>query len=116
MDLIELKKGAANVALQFRNGNRVDFTVGEPVALNFVEVWREESDGLMKLLQKAVPVYLEAEATRRASGLIAQLMLDKSHPNLMDLYRTLHADPEFAAFANAMLQGFVPGRQLVWPG
>lgn len=110
MDLIELKKGAANVALQFRNGNRVDFTVGEPVALNFVEGWREDPDGLMKLLQKTVPVYLEAEATRRASGLIAQLMLDKPRANLMDLYRTLHADPEFAAFANAMLQGFVPGR------
>ncbi|WP_176000350.1 hypothetical protein [Burkholderia vietnamiensis] len=110
MDLIELKKGGANVALQFRNGNRIDFTVGEPVGLNFVEGWRDDPDGLMKLLQKAVPVFLEAEATRRASGLIAQLMLEKPRANLMDLYRTLHADLEFSAFANAMLQGFVPGR------
>ncbi|HGF4015171.1 hypothetical protein [Burkholderia cenocepacia] len=110
MDLIELEKGGTNLALQFRNGNRVDVTVGEPVALNLVEGWREDPDGLMKLLQKAVPVYLEAEATRRASALIAQLMREKSRANLLDLYRTLHADPEFAAFANAMLQGFVPGR------
>ncbi|HDR9756578.1 hypothetical protein KDX16_16645 [Burkholderia vietnamiensis] len=110
MDLIELKKGGANVALQFRNGNRIDFTVGAPVGLNIVEGWREDPDGLMKLLQKGVPVFLEAEATRRASRLIAQLMLEKPRANLMDLYRTLHADPEFSAFANAMLQGFVPGR------
>ncbi|MBR8173130.1 hypothetical protein KDX27_36150 [Burkholderia cenocepacia] len=110
MDLIELENGGTSLALQFRNRNRVDFTVGEPVALNLVEGWREDPDGLMKLLQKAVPVYLEAEATRRASALIAQLMLEKSRANLLDLYRTLHADPEFAAFANAMLQGFVPGR------
>lgn len=110
MELIELKKGGADVVLQFGDGRRVDFSAGAPVALNLVEGWREDPDRLMELLQKAVPVYLEADATRRATALIAQLMLEKPRANLMDLYRALHAVPEFAAFANAMLQGFVPGR------
>lgn len=110
MELIEVKEGTAEVARQFGNGPHVDFAVGAPMALNFVEGWRGDPYGLMELLQRAVPVYLEADALRRASGLIGQMMLETPRANLMDLYRTLHAVPEFAAFANAMLQGFVPGQ------
>ncbi|MBB4517414.1 hypothetical protein [Paraburkholderia fungorum] len=111
MELIEVKEGTGGVARQFGNGQHVDFSAREPMALNFVEGWRSDPDGLMELLQKAVPVYLEADAIRRASGLIGQMLLETHRANLMDLYRTLHAVPEFAAFANAMLQGFVPGRR-----
>jgi hypothetical protein len=109
MDLIEAKAGTAGVARRLGNGPHVDFAAGEPMALNFVEGWRGDPKGLMEVLQKAVPVYLEADAMRRASGLVGQMMLEAPRANLMDVYRALHAVPEFTAFANAMLHGFVPG-------
>lgn len=110
MGLTNVNDYTAAVTRQFGNRSFVDFAVGKPMALNFVEGWREDPNGLMELLQKAVPVYLEPDAARRASALIGHMMLETPRANVMDLYRTLHAVPEFAAFANAMLQGFVPGR------
>ncbi|CAB3754611.1 hypothetical protein [Paraburkholderia humisilvae] len=112
MDLIEVKEGVAGAARPFDTGRCIDLAAVKLAPMNFIDGWREDPDGLMELLQRAVPVYLEADSTRRVVALIGRMMRETPRANLMDLYRTLHAEPEFAAFANAMLHGFVPGRHV----
>jgi hypothetical protein len=85
-----------------------DIAKGRGTAFNVLDSYRDDPEGLLSLLQMAVPVYLGSESAARALALISQLMRDKPLASLMDLYRTLHSVPEFVAFANAMLHGFMP--------